>query len=193
MNQQENKKPTKKRVIIAVVLVVILALVGYLNYALNTSGDKPSASPAVSGSPMPSASDGTAMLDQTTSDADLQAALASSQNFYSDFRTQRASNRSQEVTYLDSIINDKNTDKDTLADAQQTKIDLVKSMELENTIEGLVKAKGFTDCLTTVSKNSINVVVKTKQLTQQQAAQIMDIVKNESGEDVENIKIITRE
>ncbi len=192
MNQQENKKPTKKRVIIAVVLVVILALVGYLNYALNTSAN-PSASPGASASPKPSASAGTAMLDQNTADADLQEALASSQNFYKDFRAERESRRTQEVAYLDSIINDKNTDKDTLADAQQTKIDLVKSMELENTIEGLVKAKGFAECLTTVSSNSINVVVKTKQLTQQQAAQIMDIVKSESGEAVENIKIITRE
>jgi stage III sporulation protein AH len=193
MNQQENKKPTTKRVIIAVVLIVILALVGYLNYALNNSGEKPSASPEASGSPMPSASDGTANLDPNTTDADLQAALASSQNFYKDFRSQRETNRTQEVVYLDSIINDKNTDKDTLADAQQTKIDLVGSMEMENKIEGLVKAKGFEDCLATVSKSSINVVVKTKQLTQQQAAQIMDIVKSESGEAVENIKIITRE
>jgi hypothetical protein len=41
-----------------------------------------------------------------------------------------------------------------------------------------------------VREGSVNVVVKTNQLTQQQAAQILDIVMAESGEAAANVKII---
>ena len=81
----------------------------------------------------------------------------------------------KEIGYLDAIISDKNSDQDTISDAQDQKLALVAAMEKEVTIEGLVKAKGFKDCVVTIQKGTVNVVVDNdEELTQEQAAQILE-------------------
>ena len=72
---------------------------------------------------------------------------------------------------------------------------LVNTINTETTIEGLIKAKGFSDCVAflNTSTNSINVVVKPKSgdtLSASDAAQIMDIVKGQTNLSVNNIHII---
>jgi stage III sporulation protein AH len=73
--------------------------------------------------------------------------------------------------------------------AQEEKLKLVANIELEMLIEGLLKAKGFTN-IVTCGETSINVVVAADTLSEVQVAQILDIVRRESGETAENIKII---
>ncbi|MDR0928842.1 MAG: SpoIIIAH-like family protein, partial [Oscillospiraceae bacterium] len=67
---------------------------------------------------------------------------------------------------------------------------LAKSTQTEAAIEALLAARGLPEALCTVREGSVNVVVKTNQLPQQQAAQILDIVMAESGEAAANVKII---
>ena len=69
-------------------------------------------------------------------------------------------------------------------------MDIVRSMEKELTIEGLLNAKGFADTIVTVHAGAVNVVVKLKEINEQQAAQILDIVQKETSEPAKNIKII---
>ena len=70
---------------------------------------------------------------------------------------------------------------------------LTTAMEKELLVEGLIKAKGFTDCIVTVQNNSVNVVVNnTEALTSAQASQIMEIVRRETGVAAEDIKILPK-
>lgn len=62
--------------------------------------------------------------------------------FFASFRSDRDTTREQEIEYLDAII-EQGADQETLADAQQQKLDIVDSMEKELTVESLLKAKGF--------------------------------------------------
>ena len=63
-------------------------------------------------------------------------------------------------------------------------------METEFSIEKLIIAKGFSDAAVTFHKGAVNVVIEADELTSEQVAQILDIVKRESGEKAENIKIM---
>ena len=63
-------------------------------------------------------------------------------------------------------------------------------MEKELLIEGLLKAKGFEDAVITISDTAVNVIVKQKDLTKQQVAQVLEIVLREAGDiSAENVKI----
>ena len=63
-------------------------------------------------------------------------------------------------------------------------------MEKELLIEGLLKAKGFEDAVITISDAAVNVIVKQKDLTKQQVAQVLEIVLREAGDiSAENVKI----
>jgi stage III sporulation protein AH len=69
-------------------------------------------------------------------------------------------------------------------------ISIAKSTEIETKIEGLIKAKGFSDCMVYISDESVNVVVASKGLSQEQAAQINEIVIAETKRDASAIKIV---
>ena len=111
-------------------------------------------------------------------------------NFFAAYREERDNVRTQELAYLDAIVA-QGADTETLADAQQQKLELVNAMETELTVENLVRAKGFTDVIVSIHKGNINVVVGADTLNDEQVAQILDIVLRETGKSAENVKIST--
>lgn len=166
---------SKKRYLIFAGLVALLVLTGVLNYYFNNNNSQ------------------MATTDPDTSQAlDEETAAAASRNFFTSFRSERENSRTQEIAFLDAVINNDATDADTLKEAQQQKIEISKAMEKEVTIEGLVKAKGFTDVVVTIQSGSVNVVVDSEKLEDAQVAQILDIVKTESGASSDNIKVIPK-
>ena len=60
----------------------------------------------------------------------------------------------------------------------------------EHLVEGLIKAKGFEDCVVTISDTDVNAVVKGGELTETEVAQIVEIIQSQLNTRLENIKII---
>jgi hypothetical protein len=115
---------------------------------------------------------------------------AADAGFFAAYREERDSVRTQELAYLDAIVA-QGADTETLADAQQQKLELVNAMETELTVENLVRSKGFTDVIVSIHKGNVNVVVGADTLSDEQVAQILDIVLRETGKTAENVKIST--
>lgn len=154
-----------KKVLVIAGLAILLAVTGVLNWKF--AADKKTRQQA----------EGNGGTEQTVSS-------------FADFRTERERVRTQELTSIDSIINNENTDTQTLAEAQKMKLELTDTMEKELLIEGLLKAKGFEDAVITISDTAVNVIVKQKDLTKQQVAQVLEIVLREAGDiSAENVKI----
>ena len=63
-------------------------------------------------------------------------------------------------------------------------------MEAEFSAESMIRAKGFSDAAVTFHKGSVNVVIAAEELSSEEVAKILDIVKRETGEKTENIKIM---
>ena len=63
-------------------------------------------------------------------------------------------------------------------------------METELVLEGLIKAKGFKDCVVTMSTENVNVVVMDEELTLEESAQILDIIVSETDYTAPNVVII---
>ena len=110
--------------------------------------------------------------------------------FFESFRSERDLTREQEIAYIDTII-EQGADAETMADAQQQKLDIVERMEKEMTVESLLKAKGFPDAAVTLHAGSVNVVLSSETLSDEQVAQVLDIIVRETAEKTENIKITT--
>ena len=154
-----------KKVLVIAGLAILLAVTGVLNWKF--AADKKARQQA----------EGNGGTEQTVSS-------------FADFRTERERVRTQELTSIDSIINNENTDTQTLAEAQKMKLELTDTMEKELLIEGLLKAKGFEDAVITISDTAVNVIVKQKDLTKQKVAQVLEIVLREAGDiSAENVKI----
>lgn len=163
MKSIKNIKVNKKKVIILVSLVVLLVATGCLNYFLTVRNNQSQAKDPVD---------------------------AATPTFFETYRTDRDATRSQEILYLEDIIVGANADETTIANAQGKKIELVGMMETELALEGLIKARGFADCVVTMSSNNVNVVVQDAELGLDEAAQILSIIVAETDYEAANVYII---
>ena len=161
-------KVNKKKIIVLVSLVVLLAGVACLNYFLTVKGIGNKST--------------TTNASTTASDADA--------TFFATYRTDRESTRTQEKLYLESIMTSATADEATIADANKSYLTLASAMETETTLEGLIKAYGFEDCIVTISSGNVNVVVKDTELTVEEAAQILSIIVSETEYAAADVVII---
>ena len=111
-------------------------------------------------------------------------------SFFDMYRSERDSVRTQELAYLDAIVA-QGGDEATMSEAQKQKMTLVDCMESELNTENLIRAKGFEEVIVSMHNGSVNVIVDAVALTDEQVAQILDIVLRQTGETAENIKVST--
>lgn len=160
----KNIKVNKKKVIILVSLVALLVATGCLNYFLTVKNNQ-----------------------TKQPDSSLDAATPT---FFETYRTDREATRAQEILYLEDIIASANADEATVTGAQNKKLELVGMMETELALEGLIKAKGFPDCVVTMSSDNVNIVVQDSELGLDEAAQILNIIVTETDYKASSVYII---
>ena len=150
----------RTKIIIIAVMVLLLGVTGYLNVMLNNSVSKEK--------------------EQTTTTA----------SYFSTYRSTRESTRDQEMLYYDAIIANDTSSTDAVKYADDAKLKLIKQMETVLVVDGLIKAKGFNDCIISISDANVNAVIKAKELTKTEAAQIVAVIQSQLKASIENIKII---
>lgn len=158
-------KANKKKVIVLVAMVVLLVATGCLNYFLNVKGSANNANG--------SGGDGTV-----------------TPTFFASYRTDREMTRQQQLQLLDETIASATSSEEAIANAEAEKLNISKMMERELVLEGLIKAKGFEDCVVTMSTENVNIVVMDADLTQEDAAMIMYIIVEETGYQAPDIFVI---
>lgn len=111
---------------------------------------------------------------------------------FSSYRDERETTRAQEINYIESVVTSAEVDAATKEEAQKQKLSLVANMEHELTAEGVIKTKLGMDAIVTVKEGTVNIVVDKKELSNNEVAQIAEIVKSQTGENAKNIKIMPR-
>ncbi len=111
-------------------------------------------------------------------------------SYFSTYRTTRESTRDQEMLYYDAIIASETSSEEVVKNAEKSKLALISQMEKELVVEGLIKAKGFEDCIVSISSPNVNAVVKAKELKSNEVAQIVSVIQSQLSTSIENIKII---
>ena len=112
-------------------------------------------------------------------------------SYFQTYRSDRESTRDQEMLYYDAIIASESSSEEAVKNAQSAKLSFVNEMEKEIVVEGIIKEKGFEDCVVTISDNNVNAVVKASSLTSTQVAQIVSVIQTElTSVNLANIKII---
>lgn len=151
----------RTKIIILVAMVMLLGVTGYLNVALNNSSTKTSTN------------------------------AITSANYFATYREDRQSTRDQELLYYDAIITSEASSSEAVKEAEAKKMAIVAQMETELVMEGLIKAKGFEDCIVTNVNPNVKIVVKCANatLTSSEVAQIVSIVKDQTNASIDNIQI----
>lgn len=165
----------KKQIILAS-LTMILGLAIYVNYIL--SSPKPELAPT---SVINGGGDfyNDAILVSTTKTED----------YFAKTRLERDTSRAQAKETLEGIYNGGDMTEEEKAVLAENAVALSKLVEQETTVENLIKAAGFADCVVYLDGTKASVVVKSDGLQANQAAQIFDILLSQVTLEKENIQI----
>ena len=199
------KKILKKNQVIITSLAVLIAVAGYLNFADVDLGLKNKEASADSSSILEDVdydlTDETALLDENGADSSLtdvqdqttstpgEAVLTAASDFAAQAKLSREQIRSQNKDTLNEIINNTNLSETERQSAVQSMVEMTELVEKESATELLLEAKGFTDVVVNLTGETADIVVPMKEVTEEQRAQIEDIVTRKTGIGVENIVI----
>lgn len=106
------------------------------------------------------------------------------------FRTEREQLRAMQKAQLNEIVHGDGSELEIAALAQRQLMELCSREEHELTLEGLLTLRGFDDPVVTVQSDSVNVLLRSELVTQQECSVILDLVCRETGVQSGNVKII---
>lgn len=110
-------------------------------------------------------------------------------DYFSSAKLSREQSRAKNKETLMTIINnDKIASKEKKSAIDQV-AQLTKDAQMESAAELMLEAKGFTDSVVSIEKGSADVIVNAGELTQQQLAQITDIVTRKTNISADHIVI----
>lgn len=176
------RKPTliigKKHIIVAC-LTLILGVAVYMNYAFASVENEITADNVVANETAEVANYGDAAFVSAEGESD----------YFAQVRLARMTSRDEAVETLASILGGGDLSDEENATYTNEAMTLSALSESENTIESLIKAQGFQDCVVYLNDTSANIVVKSEGLIPAEAAQIKDILLTEVTIPAENIRI----
>ena len=120
------------------------------------------------------------------------AGTQTEESYFTSAQLSREKARDEALEVLQTVVNSEDALQETkdaaLADISRIALD----MEQEANIESLVIAKGFANCVAVKNGDQVSVVVETEGLLPNQAAQIIEIVYEQTGVAPANVNIIEK-
>lgn len=110
-------------------------------------------------------------------------------NTFSGAKLLKEQTRAKNKEMLLEIINNVNIDESQKTQAIDNMISLTDIAEKETAAEILLDAKGFGDCVVSISEESVDVFVYANELSESERAQIEDIVKRKTDASADKIVI----
>lgn len=133
----------------------------------------------------------TSNKNEVTTNSQAENTSKTNSEYFTSSKLERENMYSQMLENYQKILNNPNVSEEQKAIASQE----IKSInDVKNAImicENLITTKGFEKVVMFVNGDSINVVVKSEKLSQEQVAQIQNIVTREMNSTAENIHIMT--
>ena len=132
---------------------------------------------------------GTETGAETTTDTPGEAVLTTASTYMAQARVDREQMRSQTKETLLGVINNENLTETERQNAVQSMVEMTDAIEKEAAAELLLEAKGFEDVVVNLTGETVDVLVPSAELGDDQRAQIEDIITRKTGVEIQNIVI----
>lgn len=198
------KKIFKKNQIIVTVLAILIVIAGYLKYTDSNFNDKNKevtneiyestygTDDILSNGEIASLDEnetGEAVEETTLQPGEAVMTSSKLTDFIIQARIDREQIRSKNKETLLKVINDETVSEKEKTSAVEAMVEITKSSELENTIETLLEAKGFSNVIVTLSDNQVDVIIDEQEITDQKRAQIEETIKRKTDISADKIVI----
>ena len=198
------KKIFKKNQIIVTVLAILIVIAGYLKYTDANFNNKNKevtneiyestygTDDILSNGEIASLDEnetGEAVEETTLQPGEAVMTSSKLTDFIIQARIDREQIRSKNKETLLKVINDETVSEKEKTSAVEAMVEITKSSELENTIETLLEAKGFSNVIVTLSDNQVVVIIDEQEITDQKRAQIEETIKRKTDISADKIVI----
>ena len=122
----------------------------------------------------------------------IQTSSSDTSNYFVSSKLERDTMYSQMISTYEQIVQNPNVTETqkSIASEEISKINSTKNAIM--ICENLLNVKGFSNCVVFVNKDSVNVVLDSKDLSKDQIAQIQNVISREMGSSIDNIHIMSK-
>ena len=212
-------KLLKKNQVIIYTIAVLLMVAGYLNYSTNTGEALEASANEVANtanigdarlvSTNPVTENATNEVQNTSNVTNTANTNTTTENTVNNTTTQTSTTVSTDDYFaksklerdtmysqmLETYENVLNSDNSLETQKQSATEEITKINNTKNSImvcENLLKTKGFDNSVIFVNGDSISVIIGADELTQEEIAQVQNIISREMNADIQNIHISTK-
>ena len=171
----------QKKHVISAALALALGAAVYINWQVNSTKQPPAKE-------LGAASYVNATVTATVDEAARTSSISKKQQDY--FAAERVKRQTAQDAVLDraqELFDLENTSESDKSDAQRSVETILKRFTIQDSIESIVKAKGFSDCLCCISDEGVTLIVPKEQLTETAALVLDDAVTSHYNVSYENI------
>ncbi len=161
----------KKKNVILGSLLALLVIASVVNYNLYSDDLSP-----VSENDNPL---NAKLVNSLTEEEIMNGDVSVSGSFFIDYRLEREASRAENIETLKGITSSEVSSDESINEANEVMIQLVRLSENEMQLENMILAKGYEDCVVFLHDEYVNVLVKTDTLSASQAVQIQDIISKQ--------------
>lgn len=161
----------QKKHIVMTALVLALATAVYINYQISQAR---TASPVKE---LGAASYVNATVGRTaTSDEAAKTLSKSQQDFFAAERTKRQNTQDKVIDDAEEILESDTSSDSEITEAQENVERIISFFTTQDTIETIIKAKGFSDCLCCITDLGVTIIVPENELNENSVLSIYDAV-----------------
>ena len=174
----KNIEKYKKIVIVCTSFVFMLSIAGYINYRYNPEREKDLGQ--------------TVYVSSNADNVDIynEEIIERKDSKIESFRYDRDAMFSELASNYSSIINNSNSSEAQVEEYQKKLSDLIEEKNKIQMIENIIKRKRIKDAIIiTNANNKYNVILKTENIDESMAAQVMQLVVDQLGASPQDISI----
>lgn len=182
-----------KKQIIIVALLFTLSLAAFLNWQFASTDQAVTVMDVSEKSKNKQKQNNSKQKGQTYGEAELVSKTEDKKlnnNYIKQAKLDRDSAFDESIENNNKILNSTNLEQEEKSKILDQTLELTERKNQQESIEGQIKNKNFVDdCIAYVEDSRVNVFVKTKNLTQEQATQIKDIACSVTNFSASNVTI----
>lgn len=176
----------QKKYIVLATLVLALGTAVYVNWQF-AGAKSDSASKELGAASYVNATVGKSSSDEAVK----TSALSKEQkNYFATERTKRQATQDKVIDEAKETLNLENVSENDMTEAQKSVEKLLKTYTIQDSIESIIKAKGFSESLCYISDEGVTVIVPDSELNDTSALVIDDAVTSHYDVDYEDISIV---
>lgn len=179
----------KKKEVIAGSLVVLIGLAGYLNWSYQDTVTVRDNESYVQTGKMLGEAEMVSSNNETTEKKEEKTAVENTA-YFEDAKQNRETARSAAMEALKATTQDETVDEATRTLAGEKLVKCAEDIELENTIESVAGAKGFTEVCAYINEDAAVLTVRASGIDQTKTATLCEIVTETANISMDKIKIV---